>query len=146
MPDVFSIEKRSQIMSKIRSRGTKIELKVQDGLATNQIENYFQPKLFGKPDFLVPPNILVFCDSSFWHGRDWKKLSLKLKEGYWREHIRKNRVRDRKVNAELKKQGYIVLRFWDKDIEKNITKCITRIERQRSKRTVRLSKTTSQIP
>jgi DNA mismatch endonuclease, patch repair protein len=128
MPDVFTVEKRSEIMSKIRSKGTKIELKMQEALARRNIENLYQPVVFGKPDFLVPPKVLIFCDSSFWHGRDWKRLKWKLKEGYWREHIENNRKRDKKVTAELEKQGYIVLRFWDKEIEKNIDKCVDAIE------------------
>ena len=56
--------------------------------------NYeYQPKIFGKPDFIVPPKIIIFCDNSFWHGRNWRKLRLQLKEGYWREHISKNKKR-----------------------------------------------------
>jgi DNA mismatch endonuclease, patch repair protein len=134
MPDMFTTKKRSEIMSKIRSSGTAIELKMKNALEENRIEFIYQPKeMFGHADFLVPPDLVIFCDSSFWHGRDWKKLRLKLKEGYWREHIGKTRIRDRKVDAELKKQGYIILRFWDRDIEKNMIKCINRIKRCRRK-------------
>jgi len=51
------------------SKGTKIELKVKKALEENKIEFEYQPKMFGKPDFLIPPNIILFCDSSFWRVR-----------------------------------------------------------------------------
>lgn len=127
MPDIFTKEKRSEIMSKVRSKDTTIELKMMAALKKNNLEFQYQPKLFGKPDFLVHPNIAIFCDSSFWHGRHWSKLKLQLKEGYWREHIEKNRKRDRLVNKELKKAGYTVVRCWDDEINKNMPFCIMKI-------------------
>ena len=127
MPDIFTKRKRSEIMSKIRSKGSKIELKLKRALEDKKVEFEYQPKLFGKPDFLVKPNIAVFCDSSFWHGRNWKALSSRLSSRYWYDHIKTNRVRDREVNVELKRRGFIVLRFWDTDIEKNTSKCVRRI-------------------
>lgn len=74
VPDIFSKEKRSEIMSKIRSKGTKIELRMKKALEETGVEFEYQPKMFGRPDFFVPPNIAVFCDSSFWHGRNWRGL------------------------------------------------------------------------
>lgn len=53
MPDVFSKEKRSEIMSRIRSKGTKIELKMKKALEENDLEFQYQPKMVGKPDFLT---------------------------------------------------------------------------------------------
>jgi DNA mismatch endonuclease (patch repair protein) len=128
MPDVFTKEKRSEVMSRIRSRGSKIEVKMLNALESNNIVFEYQPKLFGNPDFLVKPNVVVFCDSSFWHGRNWKKLRLQLMEGYWREHIGKNIKRDRSVNNDLRKQGYKVLRFWDDEIGKATHSCIEKIQ------------------
>jgi len=129
MPDLFSKEKRSEIMSKIRSKGTKIELRMKEALERNGIRFEYQPKMFGSPDFLIPPNIAVFCDSSFWHGRNWHKLKKKLTKKYWYEHIQRNRERDKEVNTVLRSKGYIVLRFWDDEIEKNMERCIKRIIR-----------------
>lgn len=127
MPDVFTKEKRSEIMAKIRSKGSKMEIKLKKALEENHIQFEYQPKMFGNPDFLVIPNIAVFCDSSFWHGRHWSKLKHRLSKGYWYEHINRNRMRDRIVNRELKKQGYVVLRFWEEKIEKDTDKCIMKI-------------------
>ncbi len=128
MTDMFTKEERSAIMSKIKSKGTKIELTMMRALEQNNIEFEYQPKMLGKPDFLVYPNLAVFCDSSFWHGNNWKVLKKKLSKGYWLEHIGNNRKRDKLVNDRLKKEGYVVLRFWDKDIFQDINGCIKKIE------------------
>lgn len=128
MPDIFSKEKRSKIMSGIRSKGSRIEAEMMKALEKSNIRSEYQPKILGRPDFLIYPNIVVFCDSSFWHGRNWKKLKPQLKEGYWQEHIEKNRERDKMVNAGLRKAGYVVLRFWDTQIEKDVDSCIEKIK------------------
>jgi DNA mismatch endonuclease (patch repair protein) len=129
MPDIFSKEKRSEIMSKIRSKGTKIELKMKAELDRNGLKYEYQPKLFGKPDFLIPPNIVVFCDSSFWHGRNWKKLRERLPDKYWYEHIKRNVERDKIVTKRLREEGYVVFRFWDNQIEKEAGKSVEKIKK-----------------
>lgn len=128
MTDKYSKAKRSEIMSKIRSRGTGIELEMRRTLEAARLDFVYQPRMFGSPDFLVKPQIAVFCDGSFWHGRDWRRLRKKLKPGYWRNHIEQNRIRDRLVNRRLGRQGYTVLRFWDFQIERNPSHCIEAIE------------------
>lgn len=130
MPDIFTKEKRSEIMSKIRSKGTKIELKMKKALEDAGIEFEYQPKIFGRPDFFVSPKIAIFCDSSFWHGRNWRSLKKQLPKQYWHKHIQESIDRDKVVNAELRKRGYKVLRFWDDDIEKHLSKCIEKIKKE----------------
>jgi DNA mismatch endonuclease (patch repair protein) len=89
------------------------------------------PKIVGNPDFLVGDKIALFCDSSFWHGRNWMKLKAQLQRGsnpsYWVTHIARNRQRDKKVNRLLMKQGYSVVRFWEDDILKRPDNCVTRL-------------------
>jgi DNA mismatch endonuclease (patch repair protein) len=129
MTDKFSREKRSQIMSKIRSKNTDIEIALKKALEKNQIDFEYQPQLFGKPDFLIPPRIVVFCDSSFWHGRKWENLDKTLPRGYWHEHIKRNRERDVLVNSQLTLQQFVVLRFWDYELKKEMESCINRNKR-----------------
>jgi DNA mismatch endonuclease (patch repair protein) len=114
-------------MSKIKSKGSKIELKLKKALENEGVEFEYQPKMFGRPDYLVKPNVAVFCDSSFWHGRNWKELSTKLPSKYWHEHIKGNIERDKIVTTRLKAENYVVLRFWDDHIEKNIDRCVRKI-------------------
>jgi DNA mismatch endonuclease (patch repair protein) len=129
MPDVFTKKKRSEIMSRIRSKGTKLELRLKEALEESGITFQYQPKLYGKPDFLIPPNITVFCDSSFWHGRNWTKLEKQLPKEYWRTHIKKNKQRDKIVNKQLREEGFIVLRFWDDQVERQLTQCLGKIRK-----------------
>ena len=128
MADIFDKPTRSQVMSLIKSKNTRMEQTFKRALRTARIRFTFQPKIMGKPDFLVSRNVAVFCDSAFWHGKNWIKLKKKLTTGnnpkYWLNHIAANRRRDREVNRQLKKRGYIVLRFWDDNIKKRTAECI----------------------
>ena len=133
MPDKFSKEKRSQIMASVKSKGTKIELRMKEALESKSIAFEYQPKMFGRPDFLVIPNITVFCDSSFWHGRHWRKLKGTLPKEYWQEHIAKNIRRDKIVNKKLRELGYSVLRYWEEEIEKDTDGCLKEILEEQSR-------------
>ena len=131
VPDVFSKEKRSEVMRSIKGKGTKLELETTRMLRRSKIRYRSHPKIYGSPDFIVEGRLLLFCDGSFWHGRGWKKLKARLEAGndpgYWVKHIENNRKRDRKVNRVLRERGYAVLRFWDTDIRKRPEWCLERI-------------------
>ena len=73
MADIFTPEKRSWVMSRIRSKDTKIEKKTASMLRKNKIRYRKHPKLFGSPDFVVEKKVLVFCDGDFWHGYLYSK-------------------------------------------------------------------------
>lgn len=78
----------------------------------------------GKPDIVFSAaRIVVFCDGDFWHGRDWPKLSKKLRAGtnaaYWIPKIKANRNRDRRNNRLLTREGWTVVRIWEKDIHRD---------------------------
>ena len=130
--DKFSKTKRSQIMSRIRSRNTSLDIEMKKILQEAGIKFEMYPKIIGNPDFVIDKKIVIFCDSSFWHGRNWKKLKAQLEKGsnvaYWVSHIEKNRKRDRYVNARLKRLGYTILRFWDDEVFKNPEKCIKKVK------------------
>ena len=125
--DTLTKEKRSEVMSKIKSRGTGPEREMARILRRHGIRYRSQPKLPGSPDFIVEGRLLVFCDGSFWHGRHWPELRQKLacsdNSEYWLRHIGDNRRRDRRVNRSLRGRGYAVIRFWDTDIEKRPERC-----------------------
>lgn len=129
--DKFSRVQRSRIMSKIRSKDTRLELAMKALLRRAGIRFQAHPKIHGHPDFLVGERIALFCDSSFWHGRNWKKLKAQLERGsnapYWVAHIAKNRFRDRQVNATLRGAGFEVLRFWDVEVFRQQEVCMRKI-------------------
>ena len=115
-------------MSKIRSKGSRMELTMMKALQDAGIGFQYQPRMFGKPDFLVEPRITVFCDSSFWHGRNWRRLKEKLSKDYSYGQIRENHKRDVVVNKALREQGFVVLRFWDSEIDRAVGHCVEKIE------------------
>jgi len=76
-----------------------------------------QPDLPGRPDLLIRgTRVLVFCDSSFWHGR-WDRersgRAFARNRAFWNAKLQRNRTRDRRVNRRLRRAGWSVLRFWD---------------------------------
>lgn len=130
--DPFSKAQRSLLMSKIRSKNTRLDLAMNAALRKEGIRHKMYPRILGTPDFLVDNRVAVFCDSSFWHGRNWEKLRKQLKNGsnsvYWISHISRNRARDRVVNAGLRRMGYKVLRFWDENVFKHPERCVMKIK------------------
>ncbi len=133
MTDVFTKEKRSEVMRAIKSKGTKLELDTAKMLRQAKIRYRSHPKMYGSPDFLVEGRLALFCDGSFWHGRHWSGLKDRLSAGdnpeYWVKHIGNNRKRDRKVNRILQGQGRQILRLWDADVRKRPEWCVMRIRK-----------------
>jgi DNA mismatch endonuclease (patch repair protein) len=82
------------------------------------------PTLPGKPDIVFSTaRVAVFCDGDFWHGRNWRRLSRKLRTGtnasYWIPKIKTNRNRDRRNDRLLKREGWTVIRLWETYIHRN---------------------------
>ena len=130
MADIFSKKKRSEIMSKIRSKNTQAELIVFRELRKRKI--YFQrhyKKVSGSPDIAIPGRkIAIFIDGDFWHGRNFTKTKKRLPKKYWRNKIRQNMLRDKRNRNLLRKHGWKVLRIWENEIKKNSEKAINKIE------------------
>jgi len=128
MADVFTPEKRSWVMSRIRSRDTKIEKSMASLLRKNKIRYRRFPMVFGSPDFVVEKKLLVFCDGDFWHGYGYGKKKRPQKK-FWRDKIERNMKRDRKVTRKLRADGWSVVRLWEHDIERRPQSCIGRIRK-----------------
>ena len=126
MPDIFTPEKRSWVMSRIRSRDTKIEKRTASLLRKNKMHYRRFPKMFGSPDFVVEKSVLVFCDGDFWHGYRYGERKKPPKK-FWRDKIERNMRRDRAVTRKLRADGWTVVRLWEHDIEKRPESCIRRI-------------------
>ena len=126
MADIFTPEKRSWIMSRIRSRDTKIEKKLAHLLRKNKIRYRRFPKVFGSPDFVVEKKVIVFCDGDFWHGYQYDKKKKPPKK-FWRDKIERNMRRDRAVTRKLRADGWSVVRLWEHDIDRRPDACAVRI-------------------
>lgn len=130
MADIFTKEKRSWIMSRIRGTNTKIDLKMKKILEENKIKFEMYPKMFGNPDFVLKrKRIIIFCDGDFWHGYKYHEKKRPAKK-YWSDKIEGNMKRDKRNTRKLRRDGYSVLRFWEHDIEKRTDVCIKRIMRK----------------
>ena len=120
-------------MSRIRSKDTKIEVELRKELWSRGLRYRKNVKnVPGKPDIaFIGKKIAVFCDSEFWHGYDWdhRKDDIKTRREFWIPKIERNMERDREVNQILEEQGWIVLRFWGKQIQKNPVECADIIEK-----------------
>ena len=128
MPDIFTPEKRSWVMSRIRSRDTKIEKRTASLLRKNGLHYRRFPNLFGSPDFVVEKKALVFCDGDFWHGYRYGEKKKPPKK-FWRDKIERNMRRDRSVTRRLRADGWSVVRLWEHDIDRKPDVCAGRITR-----------------
>ncbi len=127
----------SYTMSRIRSKDTSIEIKLRKELYKRGYRYRTNSKyIFGHPDISFKKyKVVVFCDSEFWHGKNFEENKKKLHSNldYWIPKIERNIARDKEVNDHLKEEGYTVIRFWGDEINKNIDRCIQKIEEELAK-------------
>ena len=132
--DRHTPEQRRKNMQAVKSKGTKIEIVLGKALWNKGYRYRKNVKtIFGKPDFVFRKyKTVVFCDSEFWHGKDWedKKNEIKSNRDFWIKKIERNIERDKEVNRKLREQGWTVLRFWGNDILKNTDYCVNEIEKE----------------
>ena len=124
MADVFSKEKRSQVMAAIRSKGNRdTELKLASILRSNGISGWRRnQKLIGKPDFVFRRmRLALFVDGCFWHGCPKHGRKPDSNSHYWLTKLERNKVRDKKVSHELRKTGWRVLRLWEHELAKEVS-------------------------
>jgi DNA mismatch endonuclease (patch repair protein) len=123
----------SKRMKRVKSKDTSIEKVMEKMLEDLCIEYEKQPNLLGKPDFRIRgTKVLIFCDSSFWHGRRESEISgkaFKKNREFWTKKLVENRKRDQRINRALRRSGWSVQRFWDSDILKRPDKVKNRLRR-----------------
>jgi DNA mismatch endonuclease (patch repair protein) len=137
-------KKRSKVaisyaMSRVKSFNTSLERRFAKELCKNEIRGYRRnlSTIIGKPDFSWKQyRIAVFCDSSFWHGYQFEfaKNKFKSNKKYWIRKIQNNIHRDKRITSSLRKDKWLVLRFWDFQIENEIDGCIRKVKRALLKR------------
>ncbi len=123
-------------MSHVRSSGSAIEVALGRALWAAGFRYRKQYQIFGRPDFvLVRDRVAIFCDSEFWHGHRWgsrRKAEHKTNQAYWFAKIERNRARDRTVNRELRRAGWVVVRFWEHEINHAVVECVGRVAAARA--------------
>lgn len=121
-------------MKNIKNKDTGIEMTLRKALWEKGYRYRKNDKrLPGKLDIVLTKyKIAIFCDSEFFHGKDWEALKLQLERGknadFWIKKISKNQQRDEEVDKQLQYLGWTVIRFWGKDITKHIDECVQVVE------------------
>ena len=130
-------------MQRIRSKDTKAEMLLRKALWHKGVRYRKNYKLLpGTPDIAITKyRIVIFVDGDFWHAKGHEQNpgeQIATNKEFWKAKLIRNVERDRYVNELLLEQGWIVLRFWESDIKKNLGKCVDEIM-------IFLSKTTRSI-
>lgn len=115
MTDVFTPEKRSQVMAAIRGRHNRqTELRLIAIMRAARITGWRRNfPLPGKPDFVFPKaRLVVFTDGCFWHGCPRHGRTPGSNVDYWIAKLTRNKARDREVTRQLKARRWRVLRLW----------------------------------
>ena len=127
-------EKSHRNMSKIKGRDTSIELTLRKELWKRGYRYRKNYKELPVTPYIVLTkyHIVIFCDSEFFHGKDWEVLKPRLEKGknaeYWVKKIQRNIERDNEKDKILSFMGWTVIHFWGKDILRNTEECIRVIE------------------
>lgn len=129
MPDKFSKETRSKIMSSIRGKNTKPELVVRGMLWSKGVRyRIHNKKIFGTPDISIKKKKLaIFVDGCFWHGCRKCYKEPKTNTGFWRKKLEYNKQRRIKVRQGLKGKGWNVLEFWEHQVKNEPQKILEKI-------------------
>lgn len=127
MADIFSKKKRSEIMRAVKSKGSKIELFARKILREKGLRFKKNVRgLPGTPDIvLMDKKLVIFLDSCFWHGCRWHGTIPASNKVFWSNKILQNKIRDKKVNRELKKIGWKVKRIWEHNLDLEILRFVS---------------------
>ncbi len=155
MADVFTPAKRSDVMSRIRSSGTKPEKLVytilRDILGYRWRIDRNRADLPGKPDFVVPTLwLIVFVDGCFFHQCSKHGRIPDSNRAYWEPKLRRNVRRDASNRRKLRSAGYTVVRIWEHDTKTHAAteRSLRRLDRivQKRKATILPSEGGTELP
>jgi len=123
----------SKRMKKVKSKNTSIELTLRKALWKKGYRYHINCKdVFGTPDICFKgKKIAIFCDSEFWHGKKYLegKAIPKINQQYWIGKFERNISRDCIVNKTLSDREWIVVRFWENDLKRNLDQCVSKVEK-----------------
>lgn len=119
--DVFTRIKRSEIMRAVKARDTKPELRIRKALFAKGFRYRLNDRrLPGSPDLVFPKHgAVLFVHGCFWHGHDCARgrRRPKTNAAYWREKIARNKERDKRAIAALRRLGWRVKISWECDLQ-----------------------------
>lgn len=124
MADIYSKEKRSELMSHVRGKGNKqTELRLISLFREHNITGWRRHQdLPGTPDFVFrKERVAVFVDGCFWHGCPKHSTMPANNRVFWRRKLEANVNRDRRVNRLLHAKGWRVVRIWQHSLMRSET-------------------------
>jgi len=126
--DKFTRAKRSQIMSHVKGRDSKIEVSFRKELWKRGFRYRKNASgYFGKPDIVLKKHkTVIFIDSCFWHGCKKHGSIPAVRKSFWSNKIAQNISRDKEVTKRYKKQGWKIFRVWEHDL-RNIEQAVRKI-------------------
>lgn len=120
-------------MSAIRSRDNKTELALRRALHAKGLRYRLHPSgIAGKPDIVfLRERVAIFVDGDFWHARLLREAGMQSfpilirtpRKEYWFTKFTRRIERDDEVNALLREAGWLVLRFWESDLQRDLRRC-----------------------
>lgn len=124
--DIFSSEKRSKVMSKIRCKDTAPELKLRRAIWANGLRYRLQYRIGRfRPDIVfVKARLVIFVDGCFWHHCPKHGVMPKGNRKFWEDKLGKNVRRDIETQRSLQENGWHVIRFWEHDVNESIDDCV----------------------
>lgn len=132
MADVFSKEKRSWLMSRVKGRDTKPEILVRSLLHRMGFRFRLHCReLPGNPDIVLPRHsAVVFVHGCFWHGhKDCRRATRPTSNtSFWTKKLDQNKKRDPLLRRALKRLGWRTLVIWECEIRKP-KKLVSKLER-----------------
>lgn len=124
MTDVFDTATRRKVMSRVRSKNTKPELRVRKLLhALGYRFRLHRRDLPGTPDIVLPRwKSVIFVHGCFWHVHEGCKRATtpESNRDYWEAKLEGNKIRDAENIKKLQSMGYRCLIVWEcetKDVE-----------------------------
>lgn len=137
--DKLTPEQRHKNMQAVKNKDSEIEIILRKELWNRGLRYRKNvSNVFGHPDIVfIGKKVAVFCDSEFWHGYNWeeRKKDIKSHQEFWIAKIERNIQRDMQVTKKLQEDGWRVLRFWGKEIKKNVIECADEILKALEERT-----------
>lgn len=121
MADVFTKDKRSEIMSKVKPSGNKsTEMQLITVFRENHILGWRRHyNVIGHPDFVFMDKwIALFVDGCFWHGHDCRNTRPSDNADYWRKKHNRNIAHDEEVTRRFESRGWKVIRIWECELKK----------------------------
>lgn len=127
--DRLTKAQRHKNMVAIHSTDTKPEVMLRKALWHKGVRYRKNFRVLGyQVDIAITKHkIAVFCDGTFWHGKDGDGSQVATNTKFWKNKIQRNKERDLEATITLRDAGWQVLRFWDDEIVKNLDECKNKV-------------------